>query len=380
MNEHRTCGRWLVGAVAGLFLILLPAQPGVLGQRTVGVQCSCDLAKGNTIGHPPGFDCQGYCTASSGGSGYSGGSVQQQMLGTIFNSFMQGFMQGGQDMGQRQQYEQQLYERQLEEQRRALQEELDRQEAVRRQQETFRQEQLKTHGLLKGPKSTEFFGLKGVGDPQQPPANELTIKESVPHRDTRKVDKHRDRLHCAAYLADLAQQARKKGDEEEAAYLTEQSGQVMAGGKVGVKCPEAPARPEQAVEKMKALSPQDKFFQMLMKATKDDLDRLAAVQEHIKDLKARQEEATRKMEEKRRDVAWLQQAPPSGESRLAEALSVLRVSEAEERDATQALNKAVADQKSVVESIQQKQTLFQEVQADPKAADKAMVRLKGRGQ
>ena len=330
------------------------------------------------------FSGKGWCSSDAPSSapaystgGYSGGSVQQQILGTMFSSFSQGFRQGLQNNAQGQQ-QQQAFERQMAEQRRALQAESERLSEQRRRQAAFEYERNQTQALLKGPKSTDSFAIKGAGDPQ-----DLRIRESAPAHEARDVSTHWKRLHCAAYLSDLAQAAKRRGDEEEASYLTEQSGQVMMGGTAGVKCPDAPARPE-VVSPRVVETPQDRFYRVLFDSTKESLDHLASVTERTKELQAKKDDAAKKTEDKRQQVERLkqapqppaQEAPASQQSVLDEALAALREAERAEQEADSALKSSLERQQQILESLDQKKSLYQEVERNPQSADAAIARIK----
>ena len=225
---------------------------------------------------------------------------------------------------------------------------------------------------MKGPKATEFFGLKGVGNPA-----ELGIKDIGPARDRRNVSTPWKALQCSAYLSKKAEAAARSGNEEEAAYLSEQAAQAMSGGTIGVQCPEAPSPPTPygSTALLQSETPQVQFYSALVHSVKGSLDQLAATNEQLEALHAKKEEAARKVHVQQQEVARLQQlpptksgAPPLESNLLEEAQRLLDEAIRDEAGATNRLQEATQRQHTLIQAIKDKETLFQKVQADSRVA------------
>jgi len=328
-----------------------------------------------------GITCPGRSGGGSSG-GVPGGSFEEQLLGAAFSSVMQGFMQSMQDRTQQQESDLRR-QQELERASKALAEELarrerEREELERRAREDFDRERDTAYRLLKGPKPSKIFGLKGVEDPA-----EIGIKDIAPAHFRRDVSTAWKQLHCSSYLSNKAEAAAKSGNEEEAAYLSEQAGQVMSGGNLGVQCPEAPVPPTPYGTAVLPQSepPQVKFYTALMKSVKTSFDQLVATNEQIKELQAKKDEAARKVQEQQEEVARLQQMPPvepgtsaPEPSVLDEAQRLLEELIQDEAEATNGLGEATQRQLEITQGIQKKKTLFQKVQADPMAAAELLPR------
>lgn len=340
----------------------------------------------------------GPCYSDGGSSSVGGGAFGG---GDINSMLMQGMMQGmqgvlnnifssiGQDIantlfgttsgpGMNPEFERRRQE-ELERQQRAIQEELARQEEMKKElerkaREDFERERNRAYSLLKGPKpSFEPFGLKGTGDPAQ-----LGLKDISPSRNQRDLSTQWKRLHCSMYLSQKAQAAAERGNEEDAKYLSEQAAQAMEGGTLGVRCPDAPAPPlgygglagPQA-------APQVEFYTALMKAVQVDLDKLTVTKKEIQDRRVKKEEAQRKVHEQQQEVMRLQQHASRGtqeqqredRSVREEAEKLLREAEQNLDDATKGLEESVRRERDIVKGIQQKEDLYQRVQKHPEEAE-----------
>jgi len=329
-----------------------------------------------------GITCPGKREGGSSG-GFAGGSFEEQLLGAAFSSVMQGFMQSMQDRTQQQESDLRR-QQELERARKALAEELarrerEREELERRAREDFDRERDTAYSLLKGPKPSEILGLKGVVDPA-----EMGIKDIAPADFRRNVSTAWKRLHCSSYLSNKAEAAAKSGNEGEAAYLSEQAGQVMSGGNLEVQCPEAPVPPSVAVPEGDPLPepPQGKFYTALMKSVKNSFAQLIATNEQIKVLQAKKDEAARKVQEQQEEVARLQQMPPvepgtsAPEPRVVdEAQRLLEEAIQDEAEATNGLGEATQRQLEITQGIKKKETLFQKVKSDPMAAAELLPRV-----
>ena len=332
---------------------------------------------------------------SGGGSSYGGGlspgqqmelQMMEQVIGSVFAPLFQSLGQSLADTlfgapstsnpaleRQRQQ--------ELERARKALEEQLarrerEREELERKAREDFDRERNTAYSLLKGPKPTEIFGLKGAGDPAK-----LGIKDIGPAHARRDVSTQWKRLHCGAYLSTKAKAAAQAGDEEGAAYLSEQAAQAMAGGTLGVRCPEAPAPPTISTAAVPSETPQAQFYTALMHSVKGDLDQLATSNEQIQELKAKREEAARKVQEKQQEVARLQQVQPleqepsSESSVLAEAQRLLDEAIQDEAEATKGLEEATQRQEEIIQALKEKETLYREVEENPDQAQSLISQL-----
>ncbi len=278
----------------------------------------------------------------------------------------------------RQQELEQQRQQELERQQRALQEEMDRQEEARRQaEEAWLRERDKTYGMLKGPKLPDSLEMKGMKS-----AN-LDIKDiAPPSRDKRDLSTQWKRLHCATYLSEMADKASKQGKPDEASYLTEQAAQAMAGGELGVTCPDAPAPPTITQKAPGPPTPQEQFYTTLMQVTKVDLGKLQVAEKQLTEQKQKKEETEKKVEERRQEVQRLQQAPPlsnqpkSDSSMLAEAQRLLHEAEGEAAEATQALKNVQEQYKDAEATLQRDKGLFEQVQKNPQTAESALTQLK----
>jgi hypothetical protein len=298
----------------------------------------------------------------------------------MFNSLMQGFMQGlmapsppqqGQGINYQQQQElERQRQEELDRQRKALEEELKRQDEERRRaQELWLLERDKAAATLKGP-TPGPLGLKDLG------TRDLGIKDitpgKVPNDLSGKVALWK-RLQCSAYLSATA---RKATDPDEAAYLTREAAKALAGEELTVKCPE-PSPPPSLYGKgeLAKPGPQDQFYSALMQSTKLQLDKLSGLNKEIQDLRAKQQEAQQKVEEKKNELARIRQTPPSeGTGGQTECLACLaeeqlKLAEQDLAQATKGLDDATKMQQEIIKDLNQKRTLYEKVQANPNSAN-----------
>lgn len=196
-----------------------------------------------------------------------GGSSGGGMAGTDLNSIMMQQMQGalgsvffnlGQALGQAlvggltgptsdpgpsAAYEQQR-QQEIQRQRQAIEEELARQEAYRREQkrladEAFQRDKDRTYSMFKGPKVSDTFRLKGAGD-----SAELGIKDV---KSAASAQTRWNQVYCSDYLLKKAQAAGARGDRYEADYLNGQAKKVITGERSEVACPKSPNPPSESV-------------------------------------------------------------------------------------------------------------------------------------
>lgn len=162
-------------------LALVALLPWVARGQTVtrGVQCSCDPP--GTY-RPPGYDCASHCAPRSAPSpgGGPGLSFEQQVVGTMFGSLLQGMMQpapSGPSAAQRAaqaQYEAELRQRQI--RQRYAEEDRRRRNKER---ERFEQGKTEAQAQLKGDAAPASFELKDGDEEPKPSAADKPKGPSV---------------------------------------------------------------------------------------------------------------------------------------------------------------------------------------------------------
>lgn len=195
------------------------------------------------------------------------------------------------------------------------------------------------------------------------------IKIIPPATGQRDVSTAWEQLHCASYLTQKATGARLRNDPPEASYLTEQAAQALSGGRLGVTCPPAPPVPTLTGD-----TPEARFYELLVKATRESTANLTAAAERIQTYTQAQQQAEQELgvrkAEKEALLAELKNLPDPQEkqkkkSRLAELEALIAEAEQLEREAAEELARAQAERQGAQSTLDRNRDLYQKAEAEP---------------
>lgn len=271
--------------------------------------------------------------------------------------------------------EREVREREEQERAKAKREAEEREQREREARIRFeagKRETLKTlKGVQEGP-----LGMKGRGS-----QIELGIKSIKPDQQTRKVDTAWEQLHCGAFLSLKAAAALKRNDFEDAHYLGEQAAQAMAGGKVGVACPDAPARPNFTTP-----TPVDRLYPLLITRTKEAAARITTANQRIPELQQQAQTLDRQIQEKQEELQRLQQPPAdrgapataqNNAAAIAETRSLLKQLKSSKQETGKALQKEEQERDQAKRFIDLSIQISEEVEANPEKASVWLNRMQG---
>jgi len=269
--------------------------------------------------------------------------------------------------------EREIQEREAQERAKAKKEAEEKEQREREARIRFeagKRETLKTlKGVQEGP-----LGMKGRGS-----QIELGVKSIKPDQQTRKVDTAWEQLHCAAFLSMKEAAAVKRNDFSDAHYLGEQAAQAMAGGKVGVSCPDAPSRPS-----LTTPAPVDRLYPLLITKTKEAAARITAANQRIPELQHQTQDLDRQIQEKQEELQRLRQPPADSgtptaaqnkDTAVAEARALLKHLKSSKQETSKALQKEEQERDQAKRFIDLSIQISEEVEANPEKASAWLNRM-----
>lgn len=365
-----------------------------------GYESWCSSMGGTVYNDRRGVGCTGAWPGggSSPESGYAGGSPMTPLMGNLAYEF--GRMIGEVivsilDPGTNRNDAAIAARRQQELIRQQQQWEEWRREEERRRRE-FEEAKERMLGQMRGVDTGSLRLRDQVGSTELKPR--MLERETVAALHPRDLGSVRtmtsfQRAHCVAYLLSIANEAASKNKFNEAAHLSNQAGELMGGGQVGVMCPPASSAPgsvasaptKESAAAARQLEQEARLYSGLYSRANQQVADFTVANEAVRKTEAKLEESKEQEREAQRKVDELkakraQEPEQVPESVLDEALKALQDSERLRADAENDLQAKKESLAEIESQIRHTKDLFIQAQKNPDQIGKILEKEFSRGE